>query len=153
MGVDFTLAWVDLRDGTSEMVEELFRIWKSKINNVSSTARLDFERYDLDCENLMPFQVFQAIRATLRGDLKDVRQATLGRSCDAFVMQPPYAVYDGRPTRLLFCGGVSWGGDVSDLYSSVERLYDAGILDLTVTEEIVLSYRLAQRRGRVTQIT
>jgi hypothetical protein len=41
---------------------------------------------------------------------------------------------------------LEWGGVPSDLFEGIGCLYSAGVFRLTVSEEIVLAYRLADRR-------
>ena len=157
MGADLLIAWVDLRDGTSEMIEELFRIWEHKLRNVCP-ANIDFENqfadyfYDEDGDRYETEMTMQAIRHVLREDMVNLRDGIANKLNTAFTMTPPRSEYEGCPTRLLLCGGTSWGDSPSDLFDGINRLYDASILDLTVTEEIVLAYRLFGRREEAIQL-
>ena len=155
MGANFLCTWLDLRDGTPEILDELFRIWYGRVNRIRILEQIDVDMAFFDCisddEDEVGDNTMLRVRAVLYDDLKVLRVGVNDEDRSAFVMFPPRSEYGGRPTRVLMCGGDSWGDSSSDLFDGLQRLYAASIFDLTVTEETVLAYRLAKQRGRVVQ--
>lgn len=150
MGADFIIDYVDLLDGEPDTLAAMYILIYEKINHMSEDdfrgyiadhtgEKPDPEELTEDATGLLASELYDMAR-----ELHDASQSPYNR--EGTIITVPRSYWHGKPTKILTTGGMSGGDSPTELYNTMQGLYEAAILPLTYEEQgrildLVLSSR------------
>ncbi len=151
MGASFFHSWIDLKDGRVETVRELFKIHRLRVQRLTLTTLLYAEFFEqFSPSELVEDESKTALEETkvcLLESLRVIETIAAGNVYyrDVVKMWPPRSYWTGNPTILLVTGDYAYErGEMCDQFHQLDL---AGILDLSVTDEIILEHRVCLARA------
>lgn len=139
---------VDLLDGMNDTLEELFKLYREKIDALTEADAEELtDEFNLDDflpEGQTKLEYLKGILNRAYTDFT-MQVCHYGREVD--FIHPPRSAWNGSQTVLADTGGLSWGDAPTELFNNIDYLYRGGIFDISPDDEKRIAEAVNARRA------